>query len=82
MSIPVGLVLVALADTWESKLAAVVYALGVTALFGVSAAYHRLEWTPVGRERMKRLDHSMIFVLIAATHTLFLPATWTGPPSS
>ena len=74
MSIPVGLVLVALADTWESKLAAVVYALGVTALFGVSAAYHRLAWTPVGRERMKRLDHSMIFVLIAGNLHAVLPA--------
>ena len=68
-SIPAGLVLVALAKTSEAKIAAVVYSFGVTALYGTSAAYHRGKWSPAARRRMKRLDHSMIFVLIAATYT-------------
>lgn len=68
-----------------------VYAVTVTLLFGTSALYHRLNWTPRARARMRRLDHSMIFVFIAGTYTpiavLTLPRTvaiavlavvWTG----
>ena len=68
-SIPLGLALVAVADTTAAKVAALVYSLGASALYGTSAAYHRGHWSPRGRAWMKRLDHSMIFVLIAATYT-------------
>jgi hemolysin III len=68
-SIPLGLVLVALAPTPSAKVAALVYSLGAIGLYGTSAAYHRGNWTDRGRAWMKRLDHSMIFVLIAATYT-------------
>ena len=68
-SIPAGLALVALAESAPAKVAALVYALGVSALYGTSAAYHRGDWSDRGRRWMKRLDHSMIFVLIAATYT-------------
>ena len=46
-----------------------VYGLGVAGLFGVSALYHRGRWGPGVRGLLQRLDHSMIFVLIAATYT-------------
>jgi hemolysin III len=46
-----------------------VYGLAVAGLFGVSALYHRGRWQPIGRARLQRLDHSMIFVLIAGTYT-------------
>jgi hemolysin III len=46
-----------------------VYAATVTALFGTSALYHRINWAPRARGVMKRLDHSMIFVFIAGTYT-------------
>lgn len=91
VSIPVGLVLVALAPTAEAKAAAVVYALGATALYGTSAAYHIGHWSERARHWMQRLDHSMIYVLIAATYTpvallalhggqgvVTLIAVWTG----
>src|SRR5262245_64874613 len=68
-SIPAGLALVAVAQTSTAKAAALVYSLGASALYGTSAAYHRGNWTDRGRAWMKRLDHSMIFVLIAATYT-------------
>lgn len=68
-----------------------IYSATVTLLFGVSALYHRLDWSPRARAVMKRLDHSMIFVFIAGTYTpiavLSLPrnaaiavliAVWTG----
>jgi hemolysin III len=68
-SVPLGLALVALADGSSARAAALVYSLGACALYGTSAAYHRGNWSDRGRAWMKRLDHSMIFVLIAATYT-------------
>lgn len=48
------------------------YTLAVVAMFTVSATYHRVQWqSMVHRTRMRRLDHSMIFVLIAGTYTPF-----------
>jgi hemolysin III len=41
----------------------------VSALFGVSALYHRGNWTAAWRRRLQRLDHAMIFFLIAGTAT-------------
>ncbi len=45
------------------------YAFAVSALFGTSALYHRVTWRPRARRWMRRLDHSMIFVMIAGTYT-------------
>lgn len=69
LSIPQGLALVAAAAGWVSTVAAGIYALSLSGLYGVSASYHRLKWTPPALARMRRLDHSMIFVLIAGTYT-------------
>lgn len=81
VSIPAGLALVAFAEGWAARVAASVYALSLIAVFGSSAAYHRGNWTPVALRRMKRLDHSMIFVLIAGSYTpvalLVLQGPWT-----
>lgn len=70
-----GAVLVVLAATTVSTRAALgtaIYSVTVSALFGVSALYHRRTWTtPAGRRRMKRADHSMIFVFIAGSYTPF-----------
>ena len=64
-----GTVLVVLAATIRASVAAAIYAASVSALFGVSALYHRVTWTTPARRRMRRLDHSMIFLLIAGTYT-------------
>jgi hemolysin III len=53
----------------ESGPAFAVYGLAVSGLFGVSALYHRGRWQPRVRARLQRVDHSMIFVLIAGTYT-------------
>lgn len=59
--------------------AALVYVAGIVAMFGVSAAYHRVRWTSPGAQKwMMRVDHSLIFVFIAATYTPF--AVLTMPP--
>jgi hemolysin III len=49
--------------------AVAVYSASVSALFGFSALYHRGTWTETWRRRMQRLDHAMIFFLIAGTAT-------------
>jgi hemolysin III len=69
VSLACGVALILAASDGRARLAAVVYAVAVSALLGTSALYHRLTWRPGARRWMKRLDHSMIFVLIAGTYT-------------
>jgi hemolysin III len=69
VSLASGTLLVLLAPTTKAALAAALYATSVSALFGVSALYHRATWTTPARRRMRRLDHAMIFLLIAGTYT-------------
>jgi hemolysin III len=64
-----GLLLVLLAPTASSRLPLAVYTAGVTAMYATSACYHRGRWSAAGKQRMRRLDHSMILVGIAATYT-------------
>jgi hemolysin III len=72
VSLALGAALVAAAEAGQPRLAAAVYALSVAALFGTSALYHRITWaSQAARRWMKRLDHSMIFFLIAGTYTPF-----------
>jgi hemolysin III len=71
VSVVLGGLLVVLAPSAEARLATAIYALAVCGLFGVSALYHRITWAPSARRWMRRLDHSMIFVLIAGTYTPF-----------
>ena len=66
-----GIVLIALAHGGRARFAAVVYAIAVCLLYGTSALYHRRTWQPKARAIMRRLDHSMILVLIAGTYTPF-----------
>ena len=69
LAIPAAVIVVAVADGAEARFAAVVYAVGLIALFGVSGWYHRGRWSDVWRRRMQRLDHSTIFVMIAGSYT-------------
>ncbi len=73
-----GILLLAWAPTRRGQLAAAIYAASLVTLFGSSALYHRRHWSPPARARMRRLDHSAIFFLIAGTYTPFamlLPPT-------
>ena len=51
------------------RLAVGIYAITIIGLFGISASYHRRDWSPAGERLMRRLDHSMIFLAIAGTYT-------------
>jgi hemolysin III len=64
-----GIVLVAVAHTTAARWAALAYTVGITAMYATSACYHRGRWNPSVRRRLRRLDHSMILVGIAATYT-------------
>ncbi|MBI5104827.1 MAG: hemolysin III family protein [Solirubrobacterales bacterium] len=61
--------LAVLAPTGLSRAAALVYGLGLCALFAASATYHRWRWDPRWRPLLRRVDHSTIFVFIAASYT-------------
>jgi hemolysin III len=72
VSVALGAALVIVAPPGQPRLAAAIYALTVAALFGTSALYHRITWaSQAARRWMRRLDHSMIFCLIAGTYTPF-----------
>jgi hemolysin III len=74
-----GAVLVAPAPTPRATLAAVIYSASIVLLFGSSAIYHRVKWaTARGRTMMRRVDHSMIFVLIAGSYTPFALLSFDG----
>jgi hemolysin III len=62
-------VLVVLANSERARVAALIYGLGLCALFGASALYHRWPGSPRFKPLLRRIDHSSIFVFIAASYT-------------
>ncbi len=78
VSLVTGTALVCLAGGGQPRVAATVYAVSVALLFGTSATYHRGPWTGRSRALLRRLDHSMIFILIAGTYTPFALLVLTG----
>ena len=73
------------------RLSAAIYGGGLCALFAASATYHRWRWSPRWRPLLRRIDHSAIFVFIAASYTpiallvmegtlrwVILAAVWIG----
>lgn len=82
---------VAIAPDARARGAAAVYGLGLSALFAVSGLYHRWRWDTRWRPLLRRMDHSTIYVFIAASctplawlvldgtlRTVVLVAVWTG----
>ncbi|MDB5065913.1 MAG: channel protein hemolysin family [Chloroflexi bacterium] len=65
----VGATLIILASSGRARTAVAIYAAGLAGCLGTSALYHRGRWSPRVRAWLCRLDHSMIFVLIAGTYT-------------
>jgi hemolysin III len=75
-----AVVLLLVAGSARAYVGGAIFAASLILLYGTSAAYHRITWTPLMRGLMRRLDYSMIFVLIAGTYTPFcllvLPNAW------
>jgi hemolysin III len=78
-----GFTMVALADgSRGDRTLLLIFVLGDLAMFGVSALYHRVRWAPAGLARMRRLDHSTIFLAIAGAYTpiaAFCLSGWYRP---
>jgi hemolysin III len=86
-----GPFLIAAAPDAGTRAALIVYVVAMLTMFGVSALFHRIRWSAPAWRRMRRADHSAIFVGIAGTSTgvaglalsgwpeaLMLSLVWTG----
>lgn len=82
-SIPAGALLIVFADGAAGRTAASIYTATLLLVFGTSASYHRLARSFRARRIMQRLDHGMIYLLIAGTYApiclVALPARWGIP---
>jgi hemolysin III len=91
VALAAAIVLAVMAAPGTPRLASIVYGTGLCALFAASGTYHRWRWNPRWRPLLRRIDHSTIFVFIAASYTpvallvmhgtlrwLILGAAWTG----
>ena len=69
LAIVAGIVLIVVADGAAAKISAAVFMASSLLLFGISAVYHRGNWTPTTKATFRRLDHANIFLLIGGTYT-------------
>jgi len=63
--------LLLIADSPRAYVGAAIFAASLILLYSTSAAYHRINWTPLFRAIISRMDHSMVLVLIGGTFTPF-----------
>jgi len=72
-SIVGGIFLVGYATRPSHQTVLLVFAASLFGLYTVSSLYHSVPWPQDWKLRMQRLDHSMIYVLVAGTYT---PIAW------
>jgi hemolysin III len=79
VSIAAAVVVIVIAPAGRATIAAATYGVGLVALFGGSALYHR--WPGPARFKvvLRRIDHSTIFVFIAASYTPVALVVLHGP---
>jgi hemolysin III len=82
-ALPAAALLVATSRSGDARIASVLFAGSLLALLGASATYHVGNWAPAVKARLQRVDHAMIFVLIAGSYTpvtlLALDPAWGIP---
>ena len=69
VALAASIALVTLAPSAAARVAAVIYGAGLIALFSASALYHRWPGDARWKPWLRRLDHSTIYVFIAASYT-------------
>jgi len=83
VAVPAGVLLVVFAAGIAERTAAAIYTGTLLAVFGTSAAYHRIAQSYRARRIMQRIDHSMIYLLITGTYVpiclVALPLAWGVP---
>jgi hemolysin III len=69
LAVAAAIVVIVLAPSGRATVAVAIYGAGLMALFGVSALYHRWPGPARLKPLLQRVDHSTIFVFIAACYT-------------
>jgi hemolysin III len=69
VAVALGIILVVLADGPAAKISTSIFFACSLLLFGTSALYHRINWSPKVKGIFKRIDHANIFLLIAGSYT-------------
>ena len=69
ISIPAGILLVATAPSAAGKFASFAFAFGISAMLGISALFHRTDFSVSGWLRFRRLVHVGIYLCIAGGYT-------------
>lgn len=69
VAIALGVILLVFADGAAAKISSAVFFASSLLLFGTSALYHRINWSPKVKAIFKRIDHANIFLLIAGSYT-------------
>lgn len=79
VALAAAIVLIVLVRGGTPRVASIVYGTGLCALFAASATYHRWRWNPRWRPLLRRIDHSTIFLFIAASYTPVALLVMHGP---
>jgi hemolysin III len=69
LAIVLGIILIWLAEGTIAKAGSAIFVASSLLLFGISALYHRIHWSPRLKSVFRRLDHANIFLLIAGSYT-------------
>jgi hemolysin III len=69
VAVVLGVILIVLADGTAAKVSSSIFVASSLLLFGTSALYHRINWSPGVKAFFKRADHANIFLLIAGSYT-------------
>ncbi len=64
----------------SAMLSAFIFGLSLVFMYTTSSLYHSIPWSPEWKTRMQRLDHSMIFLVVAGTFTPIAIASLDGVP--
>jgi hemolysin III len=78
LALSLAVVLIVLAHSARPRVSAIVYGVGLAGCLGMSAAYHRGQWSKRVKDILCRIDHSTIFLLIAGTATPIVLLTLHG----
>ncbi|MFT4147905.1 MAG: hemolysin III family protein [Micrococcaceae bacterium] len=79
LSAALGLFLVTLGPTFSDRITISIFVFTAMQLFGISALYHRFNWSPKNKEVLRKLDHTNIMLIIAGTYT---PLAWMLLPNN
>jgi hemolysin III len=63
---------------WGAVAGALVFGGALLAMYVISTLYHSIPWDPRWKKRLQRIDHSMIFLVVAGTFTPIALASLEG----